>query len=229
MRLAGGDWLEHVDARALKAGAGPLQLRLRTDSRALVSAMDALAASPEGAALLADRPIPGAALVTALLKMLGEAPARPPQGVPPTPRLETPDTPPRDAPMGTPLPRPLAAFHAWCAACHLSAEQFPPNFLQGPRDELEARLRQCAPRILVRLTMARRPPAAREKTPMPPESMLPAFGIHPAAWATSPERAEMEAVVATMLRIETGREPDPDALLAGGYESLRPCLATGAH
>ena len=24
-------------------------------------------------------------------------------------------------------------------------------------------------------------------------------------------------------------EPDPDALLAGGYESLRPCLATGAH
>ncbi len=229
VRLAGGDWLERVDASALKAGAGPLQLRLRTDSRALASAMDALVASPEGAALLADRPIPGAALVAALLKMLGEAPARPPQGVPPTPRLETPDTPPRDAPMGTPQPRPLAAFHAWCAACHLSAEQFPPNFLQGPRDELEARLRQCAPRILVRLTMARRLPAAREKTPMPPESMLPAFGIHPAAWATSPERAEMETVVATMLRLETGREPDPDALLAGGYESLRPCLATGAH
>ncbi len=229
VRLAGGDWLEHVDARALKAGAGPLQLRLRTDSRALASAMEALAASPEGAALLADRPIPGAALVTALLKMLGEAPARPPQGVPPTPRLETPDTPPGNAPMGTPLPRPLAAFHAWCAACHLSAEQFPPNFLQGPRSELEARIRQCAPRIFVRLAMARRMPAAREKTPMPPETLLPAFGIHPAAWAASPDRAEMEAVVAAMLRAETGRDPDPDALLAGGYESLRPCLATGAH
>lgn len=229
VRLAGGDWLEHVDARALKAGAGPLQLRLRTDSRALASAMEALAASPEGAALLADRPIPGAVLVTALLKMLGEAPARPPQGVPPTPRLETPDTPPGNAPMGTPLPASLAAFHAWCAACHLSAEQFPPNFLQGPRSELEARIRQCAARIFVRLAMARRMPATREKTPMPPESMLPAFGIHPAAWAASPERAEMEAVVAAMLRTETGREPDPDALLAGGYESLRPCLAAGAH
>ena len=233
VRLAGGDWLARVDARALKAGAGPLKLQLRPDSQALADAMATLAAGPDDAALLADQPIPATALIDALLAALGDAPAKGPRLLLPAPNLETPDTPPDtppgNAPMGTPLPAPLAAFHAWCAACHLSAEQFPPNFLQGPRSELEARIRQCAPRIFVRLAMARRPAAAREKTPMPPKTLLPAFGIRPADWATSPDRAALEAVVAAMLRTETGREPDPDALLAGGYESLRPCLATGAH
>ena len=37
------------------------------------------------------------------------------------------------------------------------------------------------------------------------------------------------SVVAAMLRMETGRDPDLDALLAGGYEALRPCLADGTH
>jgi mono/diheme cytochrome c family protein len=119
----------------------------------------------------------------------------------------------------------VARFHAWCAACHLSAEQFPPNFLSGPGAELEARIRQCAPRIFVRLAMARRAPADREKTPMPPDTMLPAFGSDAAAWAMSPERAALENVVATLLKAETGHDPDPDAMLARGYEALRPCLA----
>ncbi len=229
VRLAGGDWLAQVDAGALKAGAGPLKLQLRADSRALAEAMATLAAGPDSAALLGDRPIPATALIDALLAALGDTPAKASRPAPPVPRLETPDTPPGNAPMGSPLPAPLAAFHAWCAACHLSAEQFPPNFLQGPRSELEARVRQCAPRIFVRLAMARRMPTAREKTPMPPETMLPAFGIRSAEWATSPDRAALESVVAAMLRMETGRDPDLDALLAGGYEALRPCLAAGAH
>ena len=60
---------------------------------------------------------------------------------------------------------------------------------------------------------------------MPPDSMLPAFGSDAAAWAASPERAALETVVATLLKAETGRDPDPDTMLARGYEALRPCLA----
>ena len=39
------------------------------------------------------------------------------------------------------------------------------------------------------------------------------------------ERAALEAAVVAMLQAETGRPPDPETLLAGGYEALRPCLA----
>ena len=56
----------------------------------------------------------------------------------------------------------LAGFHTWCAACHLSADSVPPNFLAGPAGELEARIRQCAPRIYIRLAMARLPASARD-------------------------------------------------------------------
>ncbi|MCK6388039.1 MAG: hypothetical protein L6Q65_10590, partial [Zoogloea sp.] len=122
-------------------------------------------------------------------------------------------------------PGALAGFHTWCAACHLSADSVPPNFLAGPAEQLEARIRQCAPRIYIRLAMARLPVAARDKTPMPPDTLLPVLGSDAARWATGPERAALEAAVAAMLQSEAGRAPDPEALLAGGYEALRPCLA----
>ncbi len=227
VRLASGDVLEGVDSRALKGGAGRLTLRLRADSRALTEAMDTVADSANGRALLDGRPIPRAGLIAALLEALGDPPRRLPPTVWPAARLEVPASPPNMS-RGGPLPPALAPFHAWCAACHLSAERFPPNFLHGPADALEARIRHCAPRIYVRLAMAARPPAAREKTPMPPETMLPAFGSHAAAWAASADRAALEGVVAAMLKAETGRDPDPDALLKSGYEALRPCLADEA-
>ena len=69
------------------------------------------------------------------------------------------------------------------------------------------------------------PAAARDKTPMPPDTLLPALGSDAARWAAGPERAALEAAVAAMLHAETGRAPDPETLLAGGYEALRPCLA----
>lgn len=224
VRLAGGNLLERIDTGELADGAGRITLRLRADSQALTAAMDAVATRPDGPALLDEQPIPRAALIAALLRALGEVPRKTAPITLPAPRLETPVSQPSAAVSG-PQPSGAARFHAWCAACHLSAEQFPPNFLSGPGAELEARIRQCAPRIFVRLAMARRAPADREKTPMPPDSMLPAFGSDAAAWATSPERAALEAVVATLLKAETGRDPDPDTMLARGYEALRPCLA----
>ncbi|MBK7847834.1 MAG: hypothetical protein IPJ73_11750 [Zoogloea sp.] len=219
LRLAGGDVLERVDASALRGGEGLLRLRLRVDGQALAVAISRLAAVPS---LLDEQPLPRRALVAALLDALGDPlPVGMDRPRPPA-RLELPAG---GTPAQVGVPAALAGFHAWCAACHLSAESFPPNFLLGPANALETRIRQCAPRIYVRLAMARLPPAARAKTPMPPETLLPAFRSHAAAWAASPERAALEAGVAAMLKAESGRDPDPETLLARGYEALRPCLA----
>lgn len=208
--VADGDWLR-------------LKAVLVRRPQGLARAMTAVVASPAGRSLLADQPIPRAGLVAALLTALGEAPRKIPPPLWPPARLESPASPPNST-AGGPVPAALAGFHAWCAACHLSAERFPPNFLHGPAAGLEARIRQCAPRIYVRLAMARRAPAERDKTPMPPETLLPAFRTHAAAWAASPERAALEGAVAARLKAESGRDPDLEALLAGGYEALRPCL-----
>lgn len=228
IRVAGGNVLEAVHVRGLRDGAGPLRLRLRPDGQVVEAAMLEIAASPQGQSLLDAPAIAGRGLIRAVLAQLGEPVAAARLPVPAAPRLERPASSPGLA-TGGPVRPDLAGFYAWCAACHLSAESFPPNFLQGPAAELEARIRQCAPRIYVRLAMARRAPSERVKTPMPPASMLPAFHSDPEAWANSGDRAALEAVVATQLRSEFGLEPDVDRLLAGGYEALRPCLAPVAE
>ncbi len=221
LRLPGGDGLDEVDARGLAAGSGRLRLMLRPDSRALARVMDTLLADTAGRALFDDRPIPRADIFAALLFALGAPPVPRPVQPWPEARLERAPGPGQ----GSATRGVLAGFHTWCAACHLSADSVPPNFLAGPADQLEARIRQCAPRIYIRLAMARLPVAARDKTPMPPDTLLPALGSDAARWAAGPERAALEAAVAAMLHAETGRAPDPETLLAGGYEALRPCLA----
>ena len=115
-------------------------------------------------------------------------------------------------------------FYPYCAACHRSADGFPPGFLHGNAAQVEATLRQCAPRLYARLAMADVPPVRRDKTPMPPESLLPAFGSDSDSWRASPVRPAMLAQVSNWLRAETGKPPDLTQLLAGGYEALRPCL-----
>jgi hypothetical protein len=83
-----------------------------------------------------------------------------------------------------------------------------------------ANLRQCAPRIYVRLAMWWRAPTQREKTPMPPPIPL----TYPHT-ATAPDGVEaLEQRAGEWLRIESGRKPRLDALLGNGYEALRTCL-----
>ena len=72
--------------------------------------------------------------------------------------------------------------------------------------------------------MADLAPEHRAKTPMPPESMLPAFDIHAADWRASPARAALLSQVSNWLQNENGQPPNLPQLLAGGYEALRPCL-----
>lgn len=119
-------------------------------------------------------------------------------------------------------------FKRHCAPCHQTPEPFPPNFLHGDAQRVTAALASCAPRIYVRLAMWDVKRKDRDKTPMPPA--LASRGGAPADAEYGPD----PAVVATlrdaaldMVRAGTGAVPDLDAMLARGYENLRPCLPGG--
>ncbi|HRO26477.1 MAG TPA: hypothetical protein PLD19_03475, partial [Luteimonas sp.] len=218
-RLADG---RAVDAIRLRWGADD-------DASASVAVLDDLAPLREALTALADDDTAGsplssdhfnrARLTSALFARLGidgrtaccdETPA--------FPRIRVePAAPP--APT-TGYARAFAAFFDDCAGCHATGEHSPPNFLAGSGSEVAARMRHCAPRLYVRLAMWHRDPGEREKTPMPPP-----FPSATGAVRGAPESvAALERIAAGLLREETGAEPQLDALLADGYETLRPCL-----
>jgi len=227
-RTADGDALAGLAFRrtAGQPEAGEVSLEVREDFVAADRAIAALADSPAGEMLFGPTAIPRTNLFAALLARLG-ADTRPPivAAALPPPRLEVPAAIPGSV-AATPVETTIQGFFPYCAACHQSAETFPPNFLTGSGPQVQARLRQCAPRLYVRLAMADRAHDQRDKTPMPPESMLPAFATDAAGWKNSPARAALLAQVGDWLRAESGRPPNVDELLAGGYEALRPCLPT---
>ena len=227
-RSAAGHAIARVSVRrdANDAATGTATLEIREEFAAVDQALAALVAGPTGASLFGPGVFPSQALFAALLGQLG-ASAAPPccrtaQALP-VPRLETDAIAPGSSASG-PLDPALQGFYPYCATCHQTAETFPPNFLTGSGAQVAARLRQCAPRLYVRLAMADVAPEHREKTPMPPESMLPAFATNRAGWHASPARQALLAQVGDWLRAESGRPPDLSQLLAGGYEALRPCL-----
>jgi hypothetical protein len=115
---------------------------------------------------------------------------------------------------------PFAAFYPLCASCHATPERAPPNFLAGPPERVAASIKHCAPRIYARLALWRVPQAAREKTPMPP----PMPSVRDTAFAPPPAIAGLERTAADLVRAESGAAPRLEALLANGYERLRPCL-----
>ncbi len=227
-RSAAGHALTRLSLRrdANDPASGTATLEIREDFAAVERALATLAAGPAGADLFGPGVFPRQALLAALLGQLG-APAATPccraaQALP-APRLET-DAIAPGSPARGPVEPAVQGFYPYCAACHQTAETFPPNFLSGSGAQVAARLRQCAPRLYVRLAMADLAPEQREKTPMPPESMLPAFASDRAGWRASPARQALLAQVGDWLRAESGRPPDLGQLLAGGYEALRPCL-----
>jgi mono/diheme cytochrome c family protein len=134
--------------------------------------------------------------------------------------------PQEDVVPALPLPAAAAEFWQRCAACHDTPGPFPPNFLAGDAQRVNASLLHCAPRIFVRLAMWQTPPAARDKVPMPP----PKASRDGSPWMQSepdPGLASLRGIVADWLRAETGTPPDARAMLAHGYENLRPCLPAG--
>jgi mono/diheme cytochrome c family protein len=227
-RTAAGDSIGGLEFRrnADDPAAGEVVLDIRQEFAAIERAMSSLAERTQGDPLFGPEAIPREPLLTALFAQLG-APTVPPccrvALALPVPRLEVPAVAPASPAIALAEPG-LRAFYPYCATCHQTAETFPPNFLAGSGAEVAARLRQCAPRLYVRLAMADLAPEHRDKTPMPPESLLPAFATDSAGWRASPARAALLVQVGDWLRAESGRAPNLAQLLAGGYEALRPCL-----
>jgi hypothetical protein len=115
---------------------------------------------------------------------------------------------------------PFAAFYPLCASCHATAERSPPNFLAGPPERVAASVKHCAPRIYARLALWRVAAPSRDKTPMPP----PFASARGEAYEPAPAVAGLERTASDLVRAESGAAPRLDALLANGYEALRPCL-----
>jgi hypothetical protein len=115
---------------------------------------------------------------------------------------------------------PFAAFYPLCASCHATAERSPPNFLAGPPERVAASVKHCAPRIYTRLALWRTAASARDKTPMPP----PMPSTRGDGYEPPPAVAGLERTASDLVRAESGAAPRLDALLANGYEALRPCL-----
>jgi hypothetical protein len=117
-----------------------------------------------------------------------------------------------------------ASFYRYCGECHLGVERTPPNFLSGDAGAVEAQLAQCAPRIFVRLSMWRREPEARAKSPMPPAIALHRFNIAREAWRDGDALSDLLESTRRRLQAEGGSAIAPDALLRQDYETLRACL-----
>jgi hypothetical protein len=111
----------------------------------------------------------------------------------------------------------------YCAACHLTREQFPPNFLSGNASQVEENLRRCAPRMLVRLSAWRTPVEQRVKSPMPPVTALPVLGTTTHRWAVSEELEMLRTYVEGLSR-QQGQPSTFAELLKDGYEALPGCL-----
>ena len=119
--------------------------------------------------------------------------------------------------------RELQPFFRYCATCHLTREQFPPNFLSGDASQVVENLRQCAPRMLVRLAAWHIPAEQRVKSAMPPVTALPSLGTTTQRWAQSEDLKGLRAYLEGLSRRE-GRRSDVAELVKDGYEALPACL-----
>jgi hypothetical protein len=203
-----GDAIEAIALGLPQPGeAFEATIAIRGDFGQVGPAVTALAARGD-AGPFGDAPFRRAPLVSALLAELGAATG---EATPLAVQAPRPDA------AAFPPARVAGPFQRFCSPCHRTPAASPPNFLHGDEATVSARLAHCADRIRFRLAMWRLPPAARAKTPMPPEPALPALHADAASWPTSPELAALDAYASQLAG--GGAPPRPDH-----YETLRPCL-----
>lgn len=101
----------------------------------------------------------------------------------------------------------LALLEAYCSHCHGEAAMNPPGFLSGNR--VEAKLMQCAPRMLARLK-AWQADADFQVAPMPPPASLAIFGTTIDDWPRSDHYrslvASLEKLAASNAQSQTPRD-----------------------
>jgi len=117
----------------------------------------------------------------------------------------------------------LRLFRRYCADCHHGPDTFPPRFLHGAPDQVKANIKQCAERILFRLSMWDDLPHARLEAPMPPFYALQRQGLSPDQWIGHDDFVTLRAHVRRTLESETGDAPEMGALIQRGYDRLMEC------
>lgn len=118
----------------------------------------------------------------------------------------------------------LEPFYHYCAACHASASPFPANFLYGSEAQVKRQVSHCAERMYYRLSMARKEPGKRGKSPMPPLLALGAMGEDQATWAGSGALETLKDYVGNLLQQQSKSRPDIEQYDRRGFDQLRSCL-----
>jgi dienelactone hydrolase len=195
------------------------------DFRPVVSTLERIAAGPSATSpLLADR-FDGVRLSDWLLAELGVRPAARccGSGAMPAPRLDLEDGPTESILSSALAHRgPLQTLHRYCGACHGSDTAYPPGFLNGGSETLQATVAHCAERIYYRLSMWHRRPEHQVVTPMPPVQGLSLARTTTTDWRKS---ESLERLIAYARDLLIGQGRDPGELLASDYRAARSCLA----
>jgi hypothetical protein len=105
----------------------------------------------------------------------------------------------------------VSSFRRHCGACHAGPTQAPPGFLYGSDADVMASIRQCAPRIALRLGMWLRTADERSRSPMPPPAILPSRNLDETSWRNSVAFDRLlgwaEALSAASTRSDTASPP----------------------
>lgn len=210
--LPEGDWDDNSRLRA--------ELELHDDLSLVEQAVyDMLEEANSGRLKLFDKqPIAGVELMQALLRKLGAGNFRlsaAPQPVGLELNATSAQTAGATMVEALPLDSPLRLAFKHCAACHSAAARMPPGFLQGDIASIEAQLRQCAPRIALRLAMWQQHADERQKSPMPPPT---AFNGNAEIWSDSSEYRDLTQYIERLLPAGAAKPEAED------YDLLPRCL-----
>jgi hypothetical protein len=199
-----------------------LEIVQSDDTSALGDALVAMTgpASADTPDVLGAGPFDGTAAMSTLFGLLGldRAPCCALAASLPPPETDG-NPPPLRVDADDPNHAALQAFYRRCAGCHLSAETFPPNFLQGNRATVDRRLGDCAPRIAYRLGLWSMPEARRPQMPMPPPLAIRAAGLEVNDWLASEDYALLRSYAANRV----GQAGHPGSLTEHD-RTLRACI-----
>lgn len=199
-RLSNGDRIAALTILSDDTGWS-LDARIAVEFDPLDRAIDRMMANQTDA--LSDKPFRRDAIVSELMQQLGMTALR----WQPT-RQPSPDNP---AQSGARLSGGLALLDPYCAHCHGFATSHPPGFLFG--DGAAERVRQCAPRILIRLEAWQSESAF---SPMPPPASLGFSGAGTDTWPLSDHYNGLVDALTALV---------PGEFRGLAYDDLPPCLS----
>lgn len=111
----------------------------------------------------------------------------------------------------------LALLGPYCAHCHTEDTVNPPGFLAG--DQPQARILQCAPRIMARL-QAWQADSGHVRSPMPPPASLAISGTTITDWPLSDHYHRLVAGIEKLLEADWSDS---------AYQHLPACLSTSGE